>query len=162
MNSLPHSKKESPEKHLFHTNAEGSQQKSIYGFRNLLVHHERKGRDSIIINDFPIFTPRKERDGTSNISITPLSIVRKMHDYSPGLTTLTKKRPYCANSHTDLWYMEGEYQKPKASIPSFHNLFQRTGEKPNENFVLPKMDSLEEIIPLEKTHTFQPSNFFEV
>lgn len=36
-----------------------------------------------------------------------------------------------------------------------------TVEKPNENFIIPKLESLE-MLPLENKSTFQPSNFFVV
>lgn len=75
------------------------------------------------------------------------------------MTTQTKKANNCPNSYQDLFTLDKPSQKPKNLIPSFHDLFQKTIEKPDDNYLIPKLDSLE-IIPLEKQNTFRPENFF--
>lgn len=88
---------------------------------NFLI-KERKSSNIFIKDDLHFITPRKEKDEVSKFSMTPLSIVRKMQDISPGMTTHTKKHTTSLNSYKELNFTNLEFKKPKINN-QFTSLF---------------------------------------
>ncbi len=97
----------------------------------------------------PIFTPIKEIENRSKVSLTPLSIVKKMHDIAIDTTIPTLKRENCSLNSLGLYERKLENLKNRKILLNSPNLFS----KPHELLKIESQLSFSkniDIIPLEK------------
>ena len=63
-------------------------------FKKFWHHNDQGSHQNLIKQEYPLNTPRKDKDEISKFSIiTPISICRKLADFSPMMQTHFKNNP---------------------------------------------------------------------
>lgn len=80
-----------------------------------------------------IFTPIKYKPQNVPANVTPLSIIKKLHEYSPFVTTLTKRQAYSPLSPRTWKKVNSNIKKPKFDYKQESSVFRDSSVKKENN-----------------------------